>query len=182
MHDGSHIGETCPECGTHHRVVGSIPPQPLTRSLLEDLRASPNFTVARGVGWTSGESVGFNTDEEVTEEIVLATETKALLLRLYDPGWVVELEAEPREDDDETVEDVATEMWSHASHDQSAALHEMLELVCSLLDPTYDCPDCDYHKTGATTLAHDFLSHLTDDHGYTGHEALSILEDRVLDD
>lgn len=181
MHDGTNIGETCPECGTHHRVVESIPSQPFTRSLLDDLRESTNFTFVQGTNWISGKNLGLGTDEEVTEDLILGTQTKAMHLRLYDPGWVVELEEEPYEDEDETVEDVAQQMWMHVSQGREAALFEMLELVCSILDPAYDCPECDYHRTGGTTFAHDFLSHLTETHGYTGEEALSVLEDCALD-
>lgn len=180
MHDEIPLGETCPDCGTHHRVVESIPSQPLTRSLVDDLRRSTTFTFVQATNWSSGKHLGLDTDEEVTEDLILGTETKAMYLRLYDPGWVVELEADPREDVDETVEDVAQEMWMYVSQERDAELFEMLEFVCSLLDPEYDCPECEYRKTGGTTSAHNFLSHLTDTHGYTGEEALSILEDCAL--
>jgi hypothetical protein len=41
-----------------------------------------------------------------------------------------------------------------------------------MLEPTYDCPDCEYHKTGVSP--HDFHDHLTDVHGYTDEEARHI--------
>lgn len=125
-HDGTHIGETCPDCGTHHRVLESIPNQPLTRSALESIRDGDGITFARGIGWFFGEIVGAGTDDEVTEDIVLGTQEKALLLSLYEPGWVVDLEAEPREDVDETVEDVARELWMQSSQGLSEAMHEVL--------------------------------------------------------
>lgn len=181
MHDGSHIGEVCPECGTHHRLVEPIPSHPLTRSLVDDLRESTKFTFVQGTNWINGAHIGLSTDEEVTEDLILGTQTKAMYLQLYDPGWVVELEEEPYEDENETVEDVAQEMLMFVSQGQEEVLFEILELVCSLMDPTYDCPECDYLKTGGTTLARNFLSHLTETHGYAGDEALSILEDCALD-
>jgi len=123
-HDGSHIGEICPDCGTHHRVLESIPAQPLTRSALESIEDSDGITFARGIGWFyDGTSDG---DDETTEDIVLGTQKKALLLSLYQPGWVVDLEAEPREDEDETVEDVARDLWMQSSQGLSEAMHEML--------------------------------------------------------
>lgn len=125
-HDGSHIGTTCSECGTHHRVIESIPNQPLTRSLLDDLRETDAFTFAQGVGWMFGEIVGSGTDEEVTEDIIIATDSKVMHLSLYEPGWVVELEAEPRDDVDETVEDVAQELWMQTSQGLSEAMHDVM--------------------------------------------------------
>lgn len=125
-HDGTHIGETCPDCGTHHRLLESIPNQPLTRSALDSIRDGDGITFARGIGWFFGEIVGAGTDDEVTEDIVLGTQSKALLLSLYEPGWVVDLEAEPRDDVDETVEDVARELWMQSSQGLSEAMHEML--------------------------------------------------------
>lgn len=43
------------------------------------------------------------------------------------------------------------------------------------LEPEYDCPDCDYYKTGLTTSPHAFLDHLTETHDYTRSEADTIL-------
>lgn len=123
MHDGSHIGETCPDCGTHHRVLESLPAHQLTMDVLESIRDSDGIAFARGIGWfydgSSEDSV------ETTEDIVLATQSKAMLLSLYEPGWVVELEEEPREDADETVEDVARELWMQSSQGLSEAMHDV---------------------------------------------------------
>jgi len=124
MHDGSHIGTTCPDCGTHHRVLESLDSRPFTRSALRSLEDSDGITFARGIGWFFGEIAGVDGDEEVTEDIVLGTQSKALLLSLYEPGWVVELEGEPR--DDETVEDVAREMWAESSAGLSEAMHDVM--------------------------------------------------------
>jgi hypothetical protein len=181
MHDGTHIGETCPECETHHRVVESIPSRPFTRPLIDDLRENSSFTFVQGTNWRSGQSLGLSTDEEVTENLIIGTQTKAMHLRLYDPGWVVELEEEPYQHEDETVGDVAQAMLMHVTQDRRAALFELIEVICSILDPTYDCPECDYHTTGGTTLAREFLSHLTEAHDYTGEEAISVLEDCAHD-
>jgi hypothetical protein len=43
------------------------------------------------------------------------------------------------------------------------------------LEPEYDCPDCDYYKTGLTTAPQSFLDHLEDEHGYSRSEAHEIL-------
>lgn len=73
-----------------------------------------------------GEIVGSGTDEEVTEDIIIATDSKVMHLSLYEPGWVVELEAEPRDDEDETVEDVAQELWMQTSQGLSEAMHDVM--------------------------------------------------------
>lgn len=49
------------------------------------------------------------------------------------------------------------------------------------LEASYDCPDCDYRHTGATTSPFDFQDHLTEEHGYTASEARSILHGAPLD-
>ncbi len=43
------------------------------------------------------------------------------------------------------------------------------------LEPEYDCPDCEYYKTGLTTAPQSFLDHLEDEHGYSRSEAHEIL-------
>lgn len=43
------------------------------------------------------------------------------------------------------------------------------------LEPEYDCPDCDYYKTGLSTGGHAFLDHLKDEHGYSSGEAFEIM-------
>jgi len=43
------------------------------------------------------------------------------------------------------------------------------------LEPEYDCPDCEYYKTGVTTSPHAFLDHLQAEHGYSESEASEIL-------
>jgi len=181
MHDEPDLGEVCPECGTHHRVIESIPAQPLTQSLVEELRESTNFTFVRGTNWISAKDLGLSTDQEVTEDLIIGTQTKALYLKLYEPGWVVEIEEKPFEDEDETVEDVAQEILLFVSHDREELLFEMLEIISTELDPTYDCPECDYLETGGSTLARNFLFHLTESHNYTGEKALSVLEECTLD-
>lgn len=44
------------------------------------------------------------------------------------------------------------------------------------LEPEYDCPDCEYCKTGLSTGPHEFLDHLQDEHGYSKGEAFDILD------
>lgn len=43
------------------------------------------------------------------------------------------------------------------------------------LEPEYDCPECDYYKTGLTTGPHAFLEHLQEEHGYSKSGASDVL-------
>lgn len=43
------------------------------------------------------------------------------------------------------------------------------------LEPGYDCPECDFYKTGATVSPQTFLDHLRDEHSYTNSEAHQVL-------
>lgn len=46
------------------------------------------------------------------------------------------------------------------------------------LEATYDCPDCGYYQSGATTSPYDYQDHLTEEHGYTDSEARRIRHGR----
>lgn len=43
------------------------------------------------------------------------------------------------------------------------------------LEPEYDCPDCEYYKTGLTTGPHSFLDHLQEEHDYSQSEAHEVM-------
>jgi len=86
------------------------------------LEKSDSITFTAGIAWMfdgSGDE-----SKEATENIVLATESKARLLSLYDEGWVVEQEIEPREEED--IEDVAEKLWMDSSAMLSEAVGQML--------------------------------------------------------
>lgn len=73
-----------------------------------------------GVMWMMGD---LDTEEDVTEEIVLATKEASRFLSLYGGyGWVVEVESEHREN--ESPEDVAMEMHQMASQTAMGAMEE----------------------------------------------------------
>lgn len=44
------------------------------------------------------------------------------------------------------------------------------------LEPGYNCPDCDYSKSGLSTGPHAFLDHLQEKHGYSHSEAFDIFQ------
>lgn len=115
MHDGTHIGEVCPDCGTHHRVLETLPGKPLTQEAIDSLESGENIHYARGIGWRDPEFLGVESDDKVTENVVLATDGSVVVVRLYEPGWVVEYEEEP--DDGENVEKLGKKIWNQASND-----------------------------------------------------------------
>ena len=43
------------------------------------------------------------------------------------------------------------------------------------LEPEYDCPECEYYKTGLTTGPHAFLDHMQDEHGYSRSAAFDAM-------
>lgn len=123
MHATEHLGEVCPDCGTHHRVIESLPAKQITYSALEKLQESEKIVFAEGIMWMSGNVAGVSGDEEVTDEIVLGTKESAMILQLYDEGWVVEIEEKP--DDGETTEERARDIWAEASNVASEAFHDV---------------------------------------------------------
>lgn len=109
MHGPEHIGEVCPDCGTHHRVIEALPSRPLTRETIASLEASDGIVYAQGVLWLPPDAAGIDADADVTEDIVLATPDTVLFLVLYEPGWVVDQEFNPG--DDETAAELADDLW-----------------------------------------------------------------------
>lgn len=125
-HAPDRLGEQCPECGTHHRVIESIPDKPLSDEELESLRESEGVEFVRSLILMSGGLVGRDDAEEVTETIVLSTSARSLALQRYGgTGWVVEVEVE-HESDDDPVE-VGMDVWMEGSQYASAALSEVLD-------------------------------------------------------
>lgn len=139
-----------------------------------------------------------------THEFAMRSESKEILSIVvfsddhahalgYEPaadGWV-EIErgpayAETEEDVDQVV--TAIEEWLAATYPEEyeeghvemiskgqQKKHRRPKEVEMGLEPEYDCPDCDYYKTGLTTSPHGYLEHLQEEHGYSSSEAHEIL-------
>lgn len=121
MVETEHIGGYCPHCGTHHRVIESIPARPLRTNEVRSINQSDDIVLCREIMAMSGEMAGMSTGEEVTEDIVLADETAARVLTFYrDYGWVVEIEEEYAEG--ESPEEVAEEVYQDAASMSSEAM------------------------------------------------------------
>lgn len=46
------------------------------------------------------------------------------------------------------------------------------------VEPRYDCPECEYTRTGVTTSRHGFKLHLLKDHDYTPDDAARVISPR----
>ena len=99
MHDAT--GEVCPECGTHHRVIESIPARPLRRSERDEREDSETVALAMPMVAAFGAMAESGDGSETTREIVLSTMERAYVLS-FEPnhGWVVASEREHQEDED----------------------------------------------------------------------------------
>lgn len=107
-------GVYCPDCGTYHPVVDSIPTRPLRRAEVESIKESDNVVFCRALIWMSGDQSGMDTSDDVTEDIVLATEGAARVITLHqEQGWAVEIEEAPEET--ESAEDVAWDIYQNLS-------------------------------------------------------------------
>lgn len=95
-----HIGKkNCPQCGEHHHRVESLPNHPLLQDEIAALNDSESIEVVFPVVFMSGAAFGI--DEEVAEDIVLATERKTRLIGFYENvGWVVDIEVQNDTEDD----------------------------------------------------------------------------------
>lgn len=121
-HAAGHFGEECPECGTVHRVLDSLPDQPLTRSQIAGLQDSENILFTRGLMFMSGGVFGYDTDEELTEDLVLSTDASTKVLSRFEgTGWVVEMESDHADDDDPV--EVGEQMWAEGSQHLSEAVN-----------------------------------------------------------
>ena len=121
MVESEHIGGYCPHCGTHHRVIESIPARPLRTSEIQSMNDSENVVLCREFMGMSGDMVGMSGDEDVTEGIVLATETAARVLTFYrDHGWVVD--AEEEYGDNQSPKEVAEEVYQDAANMNTEAM------------------------------------------------------------
>jgi len=108
----------------------------------------------------------------------------------YDPtaaGWI-EVATGPSDATNEEIDEVEAELeaWiesTYADRDDFAVSmtspgqrkkNRRPKEVEMGLEPEFDCPDCDYYKTGLSVSPHDYQTHLEEEHGYTEAEAIEI--------
>lgn len=155
-------------------TVGSLPGEPLSLNTV--------------IGMSDTHELAMRSDTSEILAIILFSDDHAHALG-YEPeneGWV-QIERGPAYA--ETTEDVeqvteAIEEWLESTYPEEYAAddvemvskdqqrkHRRPPEVEQGLEPEYDCPECDYYKTGLTTGPHAFLDHLQDEHDYSSEEA-----------
>jgi|GEM_PF-3465361 len=92
-HARENLDGTCEECQTDHRVVTSLPNQPLEPAKIEAIEDTEGVVLARSVLSVPGAILG-STVDKVTEDIVLATEQSVRTVTRYGDsgGWIVKQE------------------------------------------------------------------------------------------
>lgn len=118
-HARDNLDGVCEECGTNHRVLESIPNQPIDTEKIEALASSEGVVFARSIVAVPGGIVGSDA-EKVSEDIVLGTtETVRTVTRYGESGgWIVKQELPVPEDRDPErfAFDVYVELASEFSH------------------------------------------------------------------
>lgn len=98
-HAREHLDGVCEECGTNHRVLESLPNQPLDVEHFETIESRDGIVLARSIVAVPGEIVGADA-EKVCEDAVIATTKSVRTLSRYQEagGWVVKQELDVPED------------------------------------------------------------------------------------
>lgn len=161
-----------------NKTVSSLPSRPLTK---HEVLSNENMAE-------------YCTNPEAEEAYVVSLLGKNQVHALgYDAeagGWV-QFETAPMEFSEESADEYEAAIldWSESEFGDRLGDDGELEMwidgedtedkvpweVEQGLEPEYDCPDCEYYKTGLTTGPHAYLDHLEDEHDYSRSEASDIL-------
>lgn len=92
-HARDNLDGECAVCDTNHRILESLPNQPIAPEKIEALEDRDGVVLARSIVAVPGTIVG-SPAEKVSEDIVLATERSVRTLTRYGDagGWVVKQE------------------------------------------------------------------------------------------
>lgn len=117
-HARDHLDGICEECGTNHRVIESLPNQPIDPEKIEALESQENVVLARAIVSIPGRIVGADA-EKVCEDAVLATQKTVRTLTRYNDegGWIVKQELQVP--DDQTPEAFATAVYEQVADEFS---------------------------------------------------------------
>ncbi len=118
-------GEECSECGTHHKILDSIPSRALTENEVQSLGDAEKFSLFEAINFMTGMTMpGVSDSAWATEDLVIATESGARIVSLYeDHGWVVAVElplecdcCTPREHGENVLLDATEDLKHSMSH------------------------------------------------------------------
>ena len=92
-HARHNLDGECSECDTNHRILESLPNQPISPETIESLEEQDSIALARSIVAVPGHIVGASADM-VSEDMVLGTESTVRTLTRYgeEGGWVVKQE------------------------------------------------------------------------------------------
>jgi hypothetical protein len=102
MHENieDHIGETCPNCETRHRLIESLPNRVLSEEEVDTLRESGKFEYIGSVSYMNdGVKLPDKEEHWTTDNLVIAKGSNTQVLSRHDKGWIVEIEEEVHEDE-----------------------------------------------------------------------------------
>lgn len=110
-HAPDNMEGVCAECGTDHRVLESLPNQPLNVDHFETIESRDGIVLARSIIAVPGDIVGADADK-VSEDAVIATSKTVRVLSRYQDagGWVVTQELDVP--DDRSPIDFAVDVYS----------------------------------------------------------------------
>lgn len=121
-----YLNESCPVCGTTHRLLERFPNRLLTESEIESIRNTDGVSFARGVCPVPGEETKYKTDEDMTGTFVLSTpEWTKVAVYYTDVGWIVERAVELI--DGEYPEEVGEIAWENATETYTKVLERWRE-------------------------------------------------------
>lgn len=115
-HAPDNMAGICAECGTDHRLIESLPNQPLNVDHFETIESREGIVLARSIVAIPGDIVGSDADK-VTEDAVIATPNSVRVLSRYQEagGWVVTQELDVPDDRDPM--EFALEVYSEISEE-----------------------------------------------------------------
>lgn len=118
-HARHNLDGECGECETNHRILESLPNQPISPESIETIEEKDGIVLSRSIVAIPGDIVGANADM-VSEDIVLASEATVRTLTRYgdEGGWVVKQELRVPEDRDarDFAQDVYDQLANEFSH------------------------------------------------------------------
>lgn len=94
QHDEIQPGESCPDCGTHFKIMDELPERPLTEGEIDSLSDGDGIYLAQAITLMKWMIMPKVPEESwAAEDIVPATDEAARVLSLHDGhGWVVDIE------------------------------------------------------------------------------------------
>lgn len=121
-------GKECPDCGTYHAIMDSLPERSLTEAEVHSLNESEKTVLAEPVYVTRGATMPGVEDDLAwaTDTMVLATDSSAKVLSLHEGyGWVVDVE-EPLDCDCCTPEEHGKNLLLDSSEMLKRATSELM--------------------------------------------------------